>query len=156
MNCVGLLYNLFADVQLGLGLVPQSVYQMQSEFYPTVANKYGVPLDTRHSYTKSEDFTPIASDLKIVLTETQVTGNASLRQSARKELEICSSNALLHGSMKHQQTDLSPIYMIRSRESKSSDFWSSGNSLLTEPSYPENTFVARPVMGGSFAPLLVR
>ena len=48
----GLLYNLYADAQLGLGLVPDSVYQMQSNFYPTVANKYGVPLDTRHTYTK--------------------------------------------------------------------------------------------------------
>lgn len=48
----GLLYNLFADAQLGLGLVPQSVYQMQSNFYPSVVNQYGVPLDTRHSYTK--------------------------------------------------------------------------------------------------------
>jgi hypothetical protein len=50
----GLLYNLFADAQLGLNFVPQSVYQMQSDFYPTVANKYGVPLDTRHTYTKGK------------------------------------------------------------------------------------------------------
>jgi hypothetical protein len=50
----GLLYNLFADAQLGLGLVPDYVYQMQSNFYPTVANKYGVPLDTRHTYTKGD------------------------------------------------------------------------------------------------------
>jgi hypothetical protein len=27
---------------------------MQSDFYPTVAAKYGVPLDTRHTYTKGE------------------------------------------------------------------------------------------------------
>jgi len=53
-NFVGLLYNLFADAQLGLGLVPQYVYQMQSDFYPTVANQYGVPLDTRHTYTKGK------------------------------------------------------------------------------------------------------
>lgn len=53
-NSTGLLYNLFADAQLGLGLVPDSVYQMQSNFYPTVANEYGVPLDTRHSYTKGD------------------------------------------------------------------------------------------------------
>lgn len=53
----GLLYNLFADAQLGLGLVPQSVYTMQSNFYPTAENTYGVPLDTRHSYTKG-DYSP--------------------------------------------------------------------------------------------------
>ena len=27
---------------------------MQSAFYPTVADTYGVPLDTRHNYTKSD------------------------------------------------------------------------------------------------------
>jgi hypothetical protein len=53
-QAAGLLYNLFADAQLGLGLVPQSVYQMQSDFYQTVENKYGVPLDTRHTYTKGK------------------------------------------------------------------------------------------------------
>ncbi len=49
-----LLYNLYADAELGLQLVPQSVYDMQSAFYPTVFNTYGVPLDTRHTYTKSK------------------------------------------------------------------------------------------------------
>ncbi|KAL1966154.1 hypothetical protein VTN77DRAFT_4706 [Rasamsonia byssochlamydoides] len=50
----GLLYNLFADKELNLGLVPQSVYDMQSTFYRTVSNQYGVPLDTRHTYTKGD------------------------------------------------------------------------------------------------------
>ena len=50
----GLLYNLWSDLELGLKLVPQSVYDMQSAFYPTVKNQYGVPLDTRHTWTKSE------------------------------------------------------------------------------------------------------
>lgn len=50
----GLLYNLYADTELNLGLVPKSVYDMQSAFYPTVADTYGVPLDTRHNYTKSD------------------------------------------------------------------------------------------------------
>ena len=50
----GLLYNLYSDRELGLNLVPQSIYDMQSAFYPTVSNKYGVPLDTRHSYTKDD------------------------------------------------------------------------------------------------------
>ena len=50
----GLLYNLFADRELNLGLVPQKVYDIQDAFYETVFDKYGVPLDTRHSYTKSK------------------------------------------------------------------------------------------------------
>jgi hypothetical protein len=50
----GLLYNLYGDKELDLGLVPQSVYDMQSTFYPTVADTYGVPLDTRHNYTKND------------------------------------------------------------------------------------------------------
>jgi Domain of unknown function (DUF4965)/Domain of unknown function (DUF1793) len=50
----GLLYNLWCDRELGLNLVPQSVYDMQSNFYPTVANQFGVPLDTRHTYTKGD------------------------------------------------------------------------------------------------------
>jgi hypothetical protein len=38
----GLLYNLFMDKELGLGLVPQSVYDIQDAWYPTVFGKYGV------------------------------------------------------------------------------------------------------------------
>ena len=48
----GLLYNLYGDKELGLNLVPQSVYDMQSAFYPTVEEAYGVPLDTRHDFAK--------------------------------------------------------------------------------------------------------
>ncbi|KAG9847735.1 DUF1793-domain-containing protein, partial [Aureobasidium melanogenum] len=48
----GLLYNLYADTWVGTNLVPRSVYKMQSTFYPTIAMQYGVPLDTRHTYTK--------------------------------------------------------------------------------------------------------
>ncbi|KAL1872452.1 hypothetical protein VTK73DRAFT_1489 [Phialemonium thermophilum] len=50
----GLLYNLYADRLLSLDFVPQSIYDMQSDFYKTVALEYGVPLDTRHTWTKSD------------------------------------------------------------------------------------------------------
>jgi hypothetical protein len=50
----GLLYNLWCDLELGLNLVPKSVYQMQSKFYPTIRKSYGVPLDTRHEWTKGK------------------------------------------------------------------------------------------------------
>lgn len=49
---LGLLYNLYADTELQLGLVPQKVYDQQSNWYDTVFDTYGVPLDTRHTYTK--------------------------------------------------------------------------------------------------------
>ncbi|KAF4619311.1 hypothetical protein D9613_005332 [Agrocybe pediades] len=50
----GLSYNLYADKLLKLNLFPQSVYQMQTAWYKTVAQPFGVPLDTRHTYTKSD------------------------------------------------------------------------------------------------------
>ena len=45
---------MYGDKELALNLVPQSVYDMQSAFYPTVMNRYGVALDTRHTYTKND------------------------------------------------------------------------------------------------------
>ncbi|KGO75297.1 protein of unknown function DUF1793 [Penicillium italicum] len=116
----GLLYNLFADAQLGLNLVPQSVYQMQSDFYPTVANKYGVPLDTRHTYTKG-DWECFAAAVSTVNTRTMFI----------KDLAIWINETPTNRPL----TDLYDTI--------------TGN-------YPQNTFVARPVIGGSFAPLLVR
>ncbi|KAJ7503731.1 hypothetical protein B0H11DRAFT_2170697 [Mycena galericulata] len=50
----GLAYNLFGDVHLKLNLFPASVYQEQTAWYKTVFNQYGVPLDTRHTYTKTD------------------------------------------------------------------------------------------------------
>ncbi|KAH6613804.1 hypothetical protein B0J18DRAFT_65103 [Chaetomium sp. MPI-SDFR-AT-0129] len=50
----GILYNIYADKLLNLNFIPQDIYEMQSNFYPTIANEYGVPLDTRHSWTKSD------------------------------------------------------------------------------------------------------
>ncbi|TFK75792.1 DUF1793-domain-containing protein [Pluteus cervinus] len=50
----GLAYNLFGDKLLGLNLFPQSVYQMQNDWYKAVINPFGVPLDTRNTFTKSD------------------------------------------------------------------------------------------------------
>lgn len=52
----GLLYNLYADKLLNLSLVPQSIYDMQSAFYPTIKEKYGVPLDSRNRYNTKLDW----------------------------------------------------------------------------------------------------
>ncbi|KAI0265444.1 DUF1793-domain-containing protein [Gloeopeniophorella convolvens] len=50
----GLAYNLFADKLLGFNLFPASIYQTQAAWYSTHGNAFGVPLDTRHTYTKSD------------------------------------------------------------------------------------------------------
>ncbi|GAB7357031.1 hypothetical protein MBLNU459_g7856t1 [Dothideomycetes sp. NU459] len=50
----GLLYNTYPDKLLDLGIIPQSLHDMQSSWYATVSQVFGVPLDSRHSYTKSD------------------------------------------------------------------------------------------------------
>ncbi|CAO2655195.1 Nn.00g102590.m01.CDS01 [Neocucurbitaria sp. VM-36] len=52
----GLLYNLYNDRLLDLKLVPQEVYDIQSKFYPTIKETYGVPLDTRTKYYTKADW----------------------------------------------------------------------------------------------------
>lgn len=50
----GLLYNSYPDKLLNLGVIRQEVYDMQSTFYATVSQVFGLPLDNRHSITKSD------------------------------------------------------------------------------------------------------
>lgn len=50
----GLLYNTYMDRLLGLGVVSPQVYEMQSDWYALQSQVYGVPLDSRHLYTKSD------------------------------------------------------------------------------------------------------
>ncbi|KAG9084624.1 hypothetical protein FS749_005086, partial [Ceratobasidium sp. UAMH 11750] len=50
----GLTYNLYADKLFQFKLFPQSIYEMQSGWYDDQGAQYGVALDSRHSYTKSD------------------------------------------------------------------------------------------------------
>ncbi|GCF07121.1 glutaminase domain-containing protein [Dictyobacter arantiisoli] len=47
-------YNAFPDRTLGLNLIPTSVLQEEANWYLQKKNQYGIPLDTRHTYTKSD------------------------------------------------------------------------------------------------------
>ena len=50
----GLLYNTYPDKLLNLGIIPPELYSMQSTWYATVSQVFGIPLDNRHHYTKSD------------------------------------------------------------------------------------------------------
>ncbi|KAL3453954.1 hypothetical protein BJX65DRAFT_301757 [Aspergillus insuetus] len=115
----GLLYNLYSDRELGLNLVPQSVYDMQSDFYPTVQQTFGVPLDTRHQYTKGD------WELFTAAVASTSTRDMFIKPLAEWINQTPTNRAL---------TDL--------YDTVTGD-------------YPQITFIARPVMGGAFALLLL-
>ncbi len=47
-------YNLLFDRVLGLGLFPQSVYDLELKWYEMKLNSFGVPLDSRADFTKCD------------------------------------------------------------------------------------------------------
>ncbi|GAA5937164.1 uncharacterized protein JCM15063_002828 [Sporobolomyces koalae] len=53
-NSWGTLYNLFGDRILALDLFPKELYEYQAEWYKSKREKFGVPLDSRHYWAKTD------------------------------------------------------------------------------------------------------
>ncbi|GAA5852107.1 hypothetical protein JCM5353_007477 [Sporobolomyces roseus] len=53
-NSWGTLYNLFGDQILSLDLFPPELYEYQAKWYRQKREKYGVPLDSRHYWAKTD------------------------------------------------------------------------------------------------------
>ncbi len=86
-DCPGtwsLKYNLVWDKVLGFDLFPEKVYEKETQWYLSKLNRYGVPLDSREAYTKSdwliwvatmasthEEFLKIISPLHKFISETE-------------------------------------------------------------------------------------
>ncbi|GAA5829765.1 hypothetical protein JCM11251_007872 [Rhodosporidiobolus azoricus] len=119
----GLLYNLFGDRLLNLNLFDHKLYKQQSEWYQTKAERYGVPLDSRHAWTKSD---------------WEVFAAASAIDKQGREFFF----DLLVKYLKAGKVDAGfpDLY-----ESPTADF--PGRDNLDWPLY----FIARPVVGGHFA-----
>ncbi|KAI0779898.1 DUF1793-domain-containing protein [Fomes fomentarius] len=50
----GLMYNLYADKLVGGNFIPSSMYDMQTSWYSNNINAFGIPLDSRNTYTKTD------------------------------------------------------------------------------------------------------
>ncbi|KAF2458173.1 glutaminase GtaA [Lineolata rhizophorae] len=130
----GLLYNIYEDAALGLDLVPDWVYDMQSSFYPFVEARYGVALDTRHDWTKGRYPTrilkPRLTGMPLARSDWEIFVAAVSSLETRNMLIGDIAKWINETTTDHPLTDL--------YDSKLGG-------------YPGIMFTARPVMGAAFA-----
>ncbi|GAA5914563.1 hypothetical protein JCM6882_000420, partial [Rhodosporidiobolus microsporus] len=119
----GLLYNLFGDRFLNLNLFDPELYKQQSGWYKSKAERYGVPLDSRHAWTKSD---------------WEVFAAASATDPEERELFFDLLVKYLRGGK--VDAGFPDLY-----ETPTADF--PGCHNLDSPIY----FISRPVVGGHFA-----
>jgi len=112
--------------------VAEKVYKLQSNWYHNVRQKYGIPLDSRHLYTKSDwEFFSIAVASKKVREE--VVDSIALWVNETTTGMVHASRPLDHILTHRIDNPLTDLYDTE------------------ETGYPGIAFKARPVVGGHFA-----
>lgn len=152
------LYNLFADALLCFhlpshgrseddehqaittirrahGFVPNAVYKMQSQWYSFVIQRYGLPLDSRHLYTKS-DWAFFAAAVA-----SKKTRGAIIESTARWINETTTGTR--DGMPPHSRH----VTNARAADRPLTDLYDTEGS----GDFPDARFMARPVVGGHFA-----
>ena len=122
----GTLYNVLGDRLLNLQLVPKSIYTILDNWYPKVIEKYGLPLDSRHKWGKS-DWAIFAA---------AASASTDTKNKLINRLYTFMSNGLTDSPF----TDL---------------YETTTGDTPKEPYDPMVHFLARPVVGGLFS-LMVR
>lgn len=115
----GTLYNLIFDRLLNLQLVAEEVYDKQDAFYPTKQKEYGIPLDSRFTWQKS-DWAMFAS--------------ATAAVTSTRDLWI--ENLYKFISSGNTDAPFTDLF-----ETRTGDF-------PKQPFTPSIRFIARPVVGG--------
>ena len=124
----GSLYNAYADDVLGLGLFPDHVRAIQDKWYYKKTDKYGLPLDSRHTYTKSD------WEMFIAAISTKDTRNLLIDKLA---LWI-------------NETSTGALVKVPGSNIVDRPFTDLYDTIGTG-GFPGPTFINRPVVGGHFA-----
>jgi len=123
----GSLYNAYADYLLDLNLFPGHLGELQDKWYQKKIEKYGLPLDSRHMYTKSD------WEMFIAAISPKETRNLLIDKLAIWINETSTgSSSLIRG------TDIDRPF---------TDLY----DTIGTGGFPGPTFINRPVVGGHFA-----
>jgi len=76
--------------------IPNQVYQMQSDWYSAVLQRYGLPLDSRHLYTKS-DWEFFAAAVTSKKTRTEILGSIAtwVNETSTGKISLILSSVLI-------------------------------------------------------------
>jgi len=131
-NSWGSLYNAYADDLLDLGLFPERIRAMQDAWYLERTEKYGLPLDSRHMYTKSD------WEMFIAAISKSQTRNLLIDRLATWINETSTGTCPQH------------VFATKRADDVDRPFTDLYDTIGTG-GFPGITFINRPVVGGHFA-----